>query len=229
MTINSRLLKMEESMTYREIALLWLASSQEKGGYLEYWKFAEFQPWAADHIEAGLLYFVAGTVNSEVLVATRQWRALARWGSLLGIAMLDGGPDSKVQPQRVTDFFNRWRDAVSRLFADVVAMQHSVDLISAGYFDGHDVLFCDCKKELWSSFESAKLLILSYNCFAEENGKEMIDIEVVANQLGHRVEQRCDEWVALAKSKALAASGELFKARDELMGFITAVDGAENT
>jgi len=47
------------------------------------------------------------------------------------------------------------------------------------------------------------------------------------DHLGHKVAQRRDEWIALARSKALAASGELFEARDELLGFIAAVDDTE--
>jgi hypothetical protein len=40
-----------------------------------------------------------------------------------------------------------------------VALERAVDLISEGYFDGHDVLFADSQKTLTSSHETASLLI----------------------------------------------------------------------
>ena len=223
MSINSRLRKLEKSLTYREWALLWLKSSQAKGGYLEYWKFAEFEPLAAENEEAGLLYHLAMRVNGEVLIATQQWREVGSWASLLTISMLDGKPSSKpFEPHTVGKFFERWRNALCKLTAEVVAVQQAVDLISEGYFDGHDVLFSDSTEELSSSFENAKLLVHGYNCFAQENGKELIDIETVANQLGHRVARRRNEWVMLSRGKTLAGCGRLFEARDEVLAFIAA-------
>jgi hypothetical protein len=180
MSVNSRLPNCEKSLKGREVALLWLKTSQAKGGYSDYWKFAEFEPWAAENEEAGLLYHLVSMVNGTVLTAAGQWRVLAGWSSLLGISMLDGKPGSEpFEPQRARNFFEHWRSALCKLFADVVALQQAVDLISEGYFDGHDVLFSDSKEELWSSYETAKLLILGYNCFAEETGKELIDMETV--------------------------------------------------
>jgi hypothetical protein len=226
MSVNSRLRKLEKFLTYREVALLWLKTSQAKGGYSDYWKFAEFEPWAAENEEAGLLYHLVSMVNGTVLTAAGQWRELAGWSSLLGVSMLDGKPGSEpFEPQRARNFFEQWRSALCRLFADVVALQQAVDLISEGYFDGHDVLFSDSKEELWSSYETAKLLILGYNCFAEEAGKELIDMETVGNSLGCRVEQRRNEWVMLSRSKALAAGGRLFEARDEVLAFIAIQNG----
>jgi hypothetical protein len=35
--------------------------------------------------------------------------------------------------------------------ADVVALERAVDLISEGFFDGHNVLFADSQKKLTSS------------------------------------------------------------------------------
>jgi hypothetical protein len=229
MSINSRLGKIEQCLSYRELALRWLKASQAKGGYIEYWKFGEFQPWAADNQEAGLLYHLATTVNGTVLLAAQQWRVQASWASLLSISMLDLKQGSKpFKPLRARNFFEHWRNALCKLFAEVVAVQQAVDLISEGYFDGHDVLFADAKAELSFSFETAKLLVLGYNCFAVENGKELIDIETVANRLGRRVAQRRNEWVMLSRSQVLAASGQLFEARDEVLAFIAIEDVAEN-
>jgi hypothetical protein len=44
MSIHSRLRTFEKSLKCRELALLWLKTTQARGGYLEYWKFGEFQP-----------------------------------------------------------------------------------------------------------------------------------------------------------------------------------------
>lgn len=229
MSIDSRLRKLEKGMTYREMALLWLKTLQAKGGYSDYWKFAEFEPWAAENEEAGLLYHLTSMVNSTVLLASQQWRELASWSSLLSISMLDVKPGSKpFEPQRAVNFYENWRNGLCRLLAEVVALQRAVDLISEGYFDGHDVLFSDAKEELWSCFESAKLLIQGYNCFAGEVGKDVIDIEAVGNSLGRRVEQHLNEWVILSRSKALAAAGMLFEARDQVLAFIASENAAEN-
>ena len=59
-------------------------------------------------------------------------------------------------------------------------------------------------------------------------GKELIDMETVGNSLGRRVEQRRNEWVMLSRSKALAADGRLFEARDEVLAFIAIENAAEN-
>jgi hypothetical protein len=42
---------------------------------------------------------------------------------------------------------------------------------------GSDVLFKDSGGELTSSYERAKFLVVGYNCVAQENGKEAIDID----------------------------------------------------
>ena len=63
------------------------------------------------------------------------------------------------------------------ILTEVVALERAVDLISEGYFDGHDVLFADSRKELTSSHETARFLIVGYNCFAEENSNEPIDMQ----------------------------------------------------
>jgi hypothetical protein len=52
-----------------------------------------------------------------------------------------------------------------------------VNVISEGFFDGHNVIFADSQKKLTSSHETSRLLVVGYNCFAEENGKESIDME----------------------------------------------------
>ena len=73
------------------------------------------------------------------------------------------------------DFLELWREKLCTILANVVALERAADLISEGYFDGHDVLFADSQKELTSSHETARFLIVGYNCFAEENGNEPID------------------------------------------------------
>jgi len=222
MSVNSRLKKIEGGMTYREWALLWLKTSQEKSSYSESWKFAEFQPWAAENEEAGMIYYLTNMVNIAVLLTTEQLRAQTTWGSLLSLSMFNVQPGLRpLEPRPIEEFVERWRDALCRLFTEVVALQQAVDLISDQYFDGYDVLFSDAKEKLRDSFETAKLLILGYNCFAEENNQAQIDIEIAASQLGSKVEQRLNEWVMVSRSKVLAAAGDLFEARDQVLAFLT--------
>jgi hypothetical protein len=108
--------------------------------------------------------------------------------------------------------------------ADVVALERAVDLISEGYFDGHDVLFADSQKELTSSHETARFLIVGYNCFAEENGKEPIDTEAIERSPGRKVHHFLNEWVMLSRSKVLVARGEIFAARDEVLALLKTDD-----
>ena len=95
MSVNSRLHNIERSLRYRELALLWLKTSQERGGYADYWKIGEFQPWVSDNEDAGLIYNLAFEVNGAVMMATQGWSALAGWASLLGLAMIDTTSHSK--------------------------------------------------------------------------------------------------------------------------------------
>lgn len=217
MNINSRLRSVQESLKGREMALFWLKTSQARGGYFEYWKIAEFQPWASENEAAGLLYQLAFAVNGAVITAAEGWRSVAIWAGLLGISMIDTAPESKpVQLHTVKDFSERWRQRICTFLTDVAALEQAVELISQGYFDGHDVLFADTKEHLASSNEIAQLLVAGYNCFAEDNGKEAIDLDAVECSPG-RVEQLLNEWVMLSRSKALAACGRVFEARDEVL------------
>src|SRR5579864_872461 len=86
---------------------------------------------------------------------------------------------------------------------DVVALERAVDLISEGFFDGHNVLFADSQKKLTSSHETSRLLVVAYNCFAEENGKESIDMEDIEPSPGRKVDHLLNEWVMLSRSKVL--------------------------
>jgi hypothetical protein len=103
-----------------------------------------------------------------------------------------------------------------------------VDLISEGYFDGHNVLFADSQKELTASYETARLLIVGYNCFAEENGKESIDMEAIERSPGRKVDHFLKEWVMLSRSKVLVACGEIFAARDEVLALLKTDDPGTN-
>jgi hypothetical protein len=102
-SIHSRLSKFERSLQYRELALLRLKTAQGRSQYSEYWKIGEFQPWASENEEAGLMYQLAFEVNGAVMMAAQGWRMLMSWASLLGIFMLVPSPQSKpselVQPE----------------------------------------------------------------------------------------------------------------------------------
>jgi hypothetical protein len=50
----------------------------------------------------------------------------------------------------------------------------------------------------------------------------------LSSRLGPRVGQRPNEWIMLSRSQVLAASGQLFEARDEVLAFIAIEDVAEN-
>ena len=225
MSVNSRLHNIEKSLKYRELALLWLKTAQGRSGYSEYWKIGEFQPWVADDEEAGLLYHLAFEVNGAVMTAAQGWRVLMSWAGLLGISMIDTTPSTKpFELATVRDFPERWREKLCALLADVVTLERAVNLICVRYFDGHDVLFKDSRGELTSSYEVAQLLVAGYNCFAQENGKEAIDIDALERCPGHRVGQHLNEWVMLCQSKVLAARGEIFEARDKVLALLKTDD-----
>ncbi|HST12380.1 MAG TPA: hypothetical protein VLL05_18540 [Terriglobales bacterium] len=208
MSIHSRLSKFETSLQYRELALLWLKNAQGRSEYSEYWRIGEFQPWASESKEAGLMYNLTFEVNGAVMTAAREWRVLMSWASLLGLSMLATSPQSKsFELGTAGDFRELWRKKLCTILADVVALEQAVDLISEGYFDGHDVLFADSRRELTSSHETARFLIVGYNCFAEENGNDPIDIEVERSP-GRQVDHFLNEWVMLSRSKVLVACGE---------------------
>lgn len=225
MSIHSRLTKFERSLQYHEHALLWLKTSQARSGYAEYWKVGEFQSWASENEEAGLMYQLAFEVNGAVMMAVQGWRVLMSWASLLGIFMLVPPPQSKpFELGTGGDFLELWREKLYTILADVVALERAVDLISEGYFDGHDVLFADSQKELTCAYEAARFLIVGYNCFAEENGKELIDTATIERSPVRKVDHFLKEWVMLSRSKVLVACGEIFAARDEVLAFLRAGD-----
>ena len=218
MSVSSRLQNIEKSLQYRELALLWLKTAQGKSTYSEYWRIGEFQPWVSENDEAGLLYHLAFEVNGAVIIAAQGWRALASWASLLGLAIIDKEPTGKsFELHTVRDFAERWRKKLCAFFADVVALDRAVNLICEGYFDGHDLLFTDSRGEVTSSYEKAELLVACYNCIAEENGKEVIDIDTLKHGPDRGVARYLNEWVMLSQSKVLAARGEVFEARDKVL------------
>ena len=89
-------------------------------------------------------------------------------------------------------------------------------------FDNHDLLFEDVKECLTISAEHADSLVIAYNYFAKENGKETIDLDAVQNRLERRVEKLLNEWVMLSRSSALMSRERLFDARDELLSWFGA-------
>ena len=229
MSIHSRLSNFEKSLRYRELALLWLKTSQGRSGYSEYWKIGEFQPWASENEEAGLLYNLAFEVNGAVITAAQGWRVLTSWASLLGIFMLATSPQSTpFELGMAGDFLELWREKLCTILADVAALERAVVLISEGYFDGHDVLFADSRKKLTSTHETARLLIVGYNCFAQENGEESIDMEDIERSPGRKVDHFLNEWVMLSRSKVLVARGEIFAARDEVLALLKTDDLGTN-
>jgi|SRR5579864_7418172 hypothetical protein len=229
MSIHSRLSNFEKSLQYRELALLWLKTAQGRSGFSDYWRIGEFQPWASENEEAGLMYHLAFEVNGAVITAAQGWRVLMSWASLLGISMLAASPQlTPFELGTAGDFLELWRKKLCTTLADVVALERAVDLISEGFFDGHNVLFADSQKKLTSSHETSRLLVVGYNCFAEENGKESIDMEDIERSPGRKVDHFLNEWVMLSRSKVLVARGEIFAARDEVLALLKTDDLGTN-
>lgn len=225
MSIHSRLSKFEQSLQYRELALLWLKTAQGRSQYSEYWKISEFQPWASENEESGLMYQLAFEVNGAVMTAARDWRVLTSWASLLGLFMLASSSQSKPFELGTTgDFLELWREKLRAILTEVVALERAVDLISEGYFDGHDILFSDSRDELTSSYETARFLIVAYNRYAQENRSEPIDIDAIERSPGRKVDSLLKEWVMLSRSRNLVSLGEIFAARDEMLAFLKAND-----
>ena len=104
--------------------------------------------------------------------------------------------------------------------ADVRSHEEAVDLISQAYFEGNDVLFADVREYITAVCESVRELITGYNWFATQHSKEAIDTEGSDAHAPGCVEQLVNEWVKLARGKALAANGKIFEARDEILSVL---------
>ena len=215
---------MPKILKYRELALLWLRTAQMKGGFAEYWKSAEFQPWASENEEAGLLYHLVFEVNCAVFMTAQRWCAASSWASLFGVSILtsSGTPLEGLAPTKREDLLEHWRTKLCELASEVLVVGQAAELISEGYFDGHNVLFLDTRRKLESTYENTNLLIAGYNCFAGENGELPIDLDAVERHPEGGVEQFLNEWVMLARTKALATRGKVFEARDEVMSWLRA-------
>src|SRR5690349_16291621 len=111
MSIHSRLSKFETSLQYQELALLWLKTAQGRSHYSKYWKIGEFQPWASENEEAGLMYGLTFEVNGAVITAAQGWRMLMSWASLLGLSMLATSPQPKTfGPVTPKGFLHLWSE-----------------------------------------------------------------------------------------------------------------------
>jgi hypothetical protein len=64
-------------------------------------------------------------------------------------------------------------------------------------------------------------LIVGYNWFADENGKDPIDVEAIERGPGPKTDQLLNEWVILSRSSALIARGKVFEARDEVLSLLS--------
>ena len=218
MNINTRLRSVQKAVTSRQMALFWLKISQERGGYFEYWNNAEFQAWPSENEAGALLYYLALEVNNSVILAADTWRQIASWAALLGLSMIAVTGETNVNHfERVRNLPERWRGKVCSFLADVLAHEEAVDLISQGYFQGNEVLFADVRERLTAACGTVRELITGYNWFATEHSKEAIDTEGSDVHASGRVEQLLNEWVKLARAKALAANGKIFAARDEIL------------
>ena len=71
-------------------------------------------------------------------------------------------------------------------------------------------------------------MIVGYNCFAEENGNDPIDIEAIERSPGRKVNSCLKEWVMLSRTENLVARGDIFAARDEVLAFLKAGDSGND-
>jgi hypothetical protein len=222
MSINSRLRKVRKSLQQSEVALLWLKTLQAKGGFADWWKFSEFVPWASESELAGLRYNLVFEINSAVFIAADRWHEFMSGARMLALVVLGiaRGPEP-LKLGVVEGFEELWRQKLCTFLADVIALAQAIELISERHFDGHDILFIDTKEKLASSYVSAKLLVSGYNIFAEENGKEAIDIDVIKPSPGS-IEKMLNRWVIPCRATALAACGRDFDARDLLLSWFSA-------
>lgn len=221
MNVNSRLRSVQAALMARQRALFWLRISQERGGYLDYWKNAEFQAWPSQTEEGGLLYYLAFEVNNSVILAADLWRQIASWAALLGLSMTAAtGEMNVVQFEKIGDLPERYRTKMCGFLADVLAHEEAVDLISQGYFQGNEVLFTDVREHLTAACETVRELITGYNWVAAQYGKVAIHTEGSDARTPGRVEQLLNEWVKLARGRALAANGKIFEARDEILSVL---------
>jgi hypothetical protein len=90
MNKDSRLLRFESVMHGRDLALLWLLTAQGKSGYRDHWKTRISSPGVSESEEAGLLYHLANDLNCAVIAEAHQWRSVAGWAALLGVARTCG-------------------------------------------------------------------------------------------------------------------------------------------
>jgi hypothetical protein len=103
-----------------------------------------------------------------------------------------------------------------------------VDLISEGFFDGHNVLFADSQKKLPLLTKPHGYRSSATTVFAEENEKESTDMENIERSPGRKVDHFLNEWVMLSQSKVLVARGEIFAARDEVLALLKTDDLGTN-
>src|SRR5215469_10615290 len=135
--------------------------------------------------------------------------------------MIEATAEGKVARfETVRDLPERWREKLSSLLSNVLAHEEAVDLISQGYFQGTEVLFTDAREYLTASCACAREMVVGYNWFAAQNGKEQIDTERNDVFSSGRVERLVNEWVRLSRGKALAATGKVFEAREEILSVL---------
>lgn len=197
---------------------MWLVTAQGKSGYRDRWKTSYFEPWVSESEEAGLLYHLANDLNCAVIAEAHQWRLVAGWAALLGVSMINSKPNSELTLGK--ESLNFWREKLCTLFSDILSLESAINGFSAGYFDDHDVLFKDSREQLTQCKESAELLILGYNQFAEENGIEPINLVVVEQRTSRKIGEHLRTFATLARSHALVSAGKLLDAHEEILSLL---------
>jgi hypothetical protein len=214
---KTRLAQLQRSLQIPEEFLVWMTTMQARGGFSEYWKFGTFVSWDFETGDTNFLYDLFFDVNVAVRKAADTSRQISSWASLFGLTML--GALSVPRVEQFSDFRSKWRQQLCTLLEEVIALERGVDIVREVYFDKHEVLFSDVRRELGEMRDRAMLLIAGYNCFAEENQLESIDGEAIVGD-EDVVLNLVNQWSAVARSNDLAHRGRLFDARDVLMSWL---------
>jgi hypothetical protein len=165
---------------------------------------------------------LANDLNCAVIAEAHQWRSVAGWAALLGLSMINSEPNPELPLGK--ESLNLWREKLCTLCSDILSLESAVNGFSASYFDDHDVLFKDSREQLTQCKESAELLILGYNQFAEEHGIEPINLVVVEEKTSRKMGEHLRTFATLARSQALVSAGKLLDAYEEILSLLNNED-----
>jgi len=149
-----------------------------------------------------------------VIIRAQGWRELASWASLHGISMIATTPTQSLRAGAGEKSYGTLAGETLHIPLRGGRPGAAVGLISEGHFDGHDVLFADSREALTSSYENAKLLIVGYNWFADENGKDL-SMSKLSNVGRDAIRINSSMSGSCCLGAAPNSTRKIFEARDE--------------